>query len=172
MASPLQGKALAEMARVNEDRWIMEQRRDGASLDQISQMAAMPPVFDDLGRYTRAGGLGRTIAERTLSDRVRGRLAEVAALMRDDTEALRVQELERLDAQATRLAARIRKVGVDGYIDVHAERLMLAVGTERRKLLGLDTPVVQKVEATLTVDDARSVELAALLEQAAGEVES
>lgn len=171
MAQSHQNKALAEMARVNEDRWIMEHRRDGATLDQISQMAAMPPALDDFGRFTRAGGIGRVLAEYTIGDRVRARLKEVAALTRDDTEAVRALELERLDAQATRLGGQIRKAARLETVDIHAERLLLANSAERRKLLGLDTPVVQKVEATLTVDDARSVELAALLE-AAAEVES
>lgn len=172
MAATDTSKALAEMARVEEDRWIMEQRRDGATLDQISQMTAMPPALDAYGRFTRAGGIGRRLAEYTVGERVRARLKELVELTRADVESLRAQEVERLDAQMARLMVPIRRAQRLETVDVHSEKLYLAASQRRAHLLGLDTPVVQKAEVAVTIDDARSVELAAMLEAAAAEVEA
>lgn len=155
---------LAELGRHELDSWMYTQRLRGYTVDQIAKLAALPLAN---------GGVNVSVSGATVWRRVREELNRRVKLSDGKRDQLRAIELDRLDGlmvAAMDMAGRNLEADEWGTVAPRAEKarleamaMVLRIGESRRKLLGLDAPLLAEVEVTTV--DATDAAVMLLVEQ-------
>lgn len=164
-----------------EARWCYERRLERMTMRDIAALS---------GRHPDEGGIGTPLSFPTVSRRVRhyhAMMLEVESETRDEARGREVEVLDRaardaadligpIDRAATaKRQALVKREGGDPHdpalvvlrdeaVRLRALKLLVEVGAERRKLLGLDAPTETHIDLTIT--DAATAELNAMLAEA------
>lgn len=158
MPKKLKREQLAELVALRtlqEQRWAADRRLEHLSYRAMRERAARPES---------AGGLGRDLSEHRLKRLVEDYRERMAGVEVVELAEHRERELHDLDMVQRYALAAMEKAASASAFDEKAVDKFLKAGAERRKLLGLDMPVVAKVE--VVHKDAVTVELNEMLARA------
>jgi hypothetical protein len=155
--APPEASAPADLVAVKvmrEQEWAYAAWLAHVPFAQMRVEVAKPPS---------EGGLGYELSVQALRGLVTGYRARVGDLSATREEQIE-RELHDLDAIQRAAGLSLARAEAAEALDVHAAKLYLDAGAQRRKLLGLDAAV--KVEAEVTHRDAVAEELNAMLGRA------